>query len=99
MEPGERPVDAAARELKEELGLQPPPGVLEPSLVVEHLWNFRRDTVHFFEWRVREAPAFAVDRRELVEARFFTLEEARRLQIAPHMRDYLALKASELTEG
>lgn len=91
----ELPLHAAVRELKEELGLDAPAAALRPSLVVEHLWNNRRDTVHFFEWRLENVPAFQVDRRELVEARFFTLLQAQALQIAPHLRDYFRMKEGE----
>jgi 8-oxo-dGTP pyrophosphatase MutT (NUDIX family) len=88
VEAGEEPLEAARRELHEELGLAVPEGALQPSLVVEHFWNNRHDTVHFFEWRLEREPAFEVDRRELVEARFFSQEETRFLQLAPHLRDY-----------
>ncbi len=98
VEPGRAPIDAAARELREELGLEPPQGALTPSLVVEHLWisGATPCTSSSGAWRrlrLRSGPPGA--RR----GAFFPINEARGLRIAPHVRDYLALKASASSPG
>ena len=38
-----------------------------------------------------------VDNREVVEARFFTLKEARSLDLAPHLLDYFETRTAALT--
>ncbi len=67
---GEAPLDAARRELREELGLDVRPDdlVLAREMVVD--WDFRRDHVRVFELRLRAEPLIRIDNREIVAARF-----------------------------
>lgn len=89
----EAPVDAAVRELTEEIGLRLEPEDLRPALVTEHFWFNRHDTVHLFEAQMAHRPKLTLDNRELVEARFFDLENAQTLEMAPHLQDYFRAKA------
>src|SRR4051812_12629468 len=68
VEPGEHPLDAAVRELSEELGLELHAEELRLALVVEHLWNNRHDRVHLFEAQLAEWPTIKVENREVIEA-------------------------------
>lgn len=97
--PGEQPVEAACRELREELGLHLDPGALAFALEAEHLWNSRRDRVWFFEATIRPGLELSVDGRELVEARWFAWEEARGLETSPHIQDYLAWRGGDCHTG
>jgi 8-oxo-dGTP diphosphatase len=90
----ETPVQAAVREISEELGLQVSPEELHLVLVVEHVWENRHDKVHIFEVQLPEAPKVEVDNRELVEARFVTPAEAQAFDLAPHLQDYFRMKAA-----
>jgi 8-oxo-dGTP pyrophosphatase MutT (NUDIX family) len=94
VEPGERPLDAAVRELSEELGLRLGAEELRLALVVEHVWNNRHDRVHLFEAQLPEWPTITVDNREVSAARFVSLAEAQSLDMGPHLRDYFQLKAA-----
>ncbi len=88
--PGESPADAACRETLEEVGLALTPGDLTLALDVEHVFRFRRDRVRIFACEMAHAPHIAIDQREVVEAAWFTPEEALRLPLIPHLRDYFA---------
>lgn len=89
---GEAPAAAAARELREEVGLELPPGALRPALEVEHFWQYRHDRVHVFEAELAAAPALRLDNREVVEARFIDPESIDPAALLPHLRDYLAAR-------
>ena len=64
---GEEPVEAARRELAEEVGVHAPVGELMP--VYADLW------LRIFEYRPGHEPEVAVDRFEVVEARFVEFDE------------------------
>ena len=67
---GEEPREAARRELQEELGLDVRPDdlVLAREMAVD--WDFRRERVRVFEFRLRGEPVLRIDNREIVGARF-----------------------------
>jgi len=87
---GEPPVQAAVRELHEEVGLAVAPEalafveelVLEARLVTDH--------VHVFELRLDDEPRLAIDEREVVWAGFEPPERARERPLLPVVRRYLA---------
>jgi 8-oxo-dGTP pyrophosphatase MutT (NUDIX family) len=93
IEGSEFPVDAAVREVSEELGLQLSGDVLHLALISEHYWDNRHDRVHLFETQLSELPAIELDNREIVGARFVTLAEALSFDLPPYLRDYFRLKA------
>ena len=90
----ECPVQAAIREASEELGLQLTLQDLRHVLAIERLWNNRRDMVQIFEVELPASPKLEIDNREIVEARFVTLEEALSLHLAPHLHDYFQIRAA-----
>jgi len=85
---GESPAEAAARETAEEVGIRISPAELELALDVEHPFRFRRDRVRIFRWDSPDLPAVGIDHREVIEAAWFTPEEARKLPLIPHLKDY-----------
>lgn len=94
---GESPTRAAIREASEELGVHLTIEELHPALAVEHFWNNRRDMVQFFEAQLSSLPNLEIDNREIVEARFVTLDEARSLDLAPHLNDYFEMRTSAIS--
>ncbi len=93
IEAHETPVQAAVREVSEELGLRISPEAMSLVLVTEHFWENRHDKVYIFEMHLADMPRIQIDNRELVEARFVTLAEAESLNLAPFLRDYVRMKA------
>ena len=85
---GESPAEAACREALEEVGVSLRPAELTLALDTEHRFRFRRDRVRIFATERTSAPEIAIDRREVVEAAWFTPEEALELPLIPHLRDY-----------
>lgn len=78
--------EAARRELEEEVGIRVELSELEPALVVEGPWEGKRDRVEIFELGLPRRPAFEVDHREVVEARFFAPGRALELELFPPVR-------------
>jgi 8-oxo-dGTP diphosphatase len=87
---GERPLDAALRELAEELAVTLPPPALslawEGSVRFEH----RDDAITIWEGRLDHRPEVTADGREIVWAGWMTADEARAVRLLPHLRAYLA---------
>lgn len=87
--PDEPEVEAAARELREEVGIDLDPARLAPAWQGSVAFEFRQDTVTIFDARVDPAPSPTVDQREIVWADWVPREEALRLALLPHVRAYL----------
>lgn len=85
--------DEAARELREEVGLDLPLDLLidRGALEVEH--SYVCDHVRFFEVEFDTEPALQIDNREVVEARFATPAELEGLELWVPLRVYLARSA------
>jgi 8-oxo-dGTP pyrophosphatase MutT (NUDIX family) len=81
---------AAARELREEVGIQVQPKRLVHAYHGTHLFEHRQDTLDIYELEVDAAPVVRVDDREVVQAEFHTPDEALDMQIVPHLEEYLA---------
>ncbi len=84
---GETPEAAARRELGEEIGLSP--DSLAPAGQVRGVWDGRPDTVDFFTLRLARLPALRLDNREIVAARLWPLDEARRVPVTGPVALYL----------
>ena len=68
IESGETSIDAATRELREELGLVVT--LQGAPTVVTGAWESRPETVDIFDLTLSTQPALRVDGREVIEARF-----------------------------
>ncbi len=86
---GEDPRTAAARELREEVGLHVAPDRLLAVREVACLSDHRPTRTHLFELHLRAAEAPRPDGREVVEARFVTAAEALGLGLPALMAEYL----------
>ncbi len=90
VEPGEAPVAAALRELREETGIAAPPDALGPPRSYRYRDLSRRVTNHVFAWHPAAAPEPVVDRREIVWAGLLTRAELAAARLSPLVRLYLA---------
>lgn len=89
--PDESPVEAARREVLEEIGLDVPTSALRPMFSRYYKFEDHDDTVDVFEL-VLDAPiALHTDRREILSAEFIPLAEAVNRQLVPQVRDYVEL--------
>ncbi|MEM6297024.1 MAG: NUDIX domain-containing protein [Myxococcota bacterium] len=86
---GESPEQGAARELREEVGVQVSPSDLRLAYSDTKLYENRRDHVTICEVQLEHAIELAVDNREVVWAGFRRPSEVIALPIVPHLREYL----------
>jgi len=87
---------AAARELREEVGIHAQPKRLVHAYHGTHLFEHRQDTLDIYELEMDEAPNVQVDDREVVRAEFHTPEEALGMEIVPHLEEYLARRMTQV---
>jgi len=80
---------AAARELREEVGVLVEPSWLHEVFETTSTDEYKRDHVYFFEWEVAVEPEVHVDRREVTWGAFVDAAEALKLPLAPVVRAYL----------
>ena len=86
---------AAARELREEVGITVQPKRLVHAYHGTHLFEHRKDTLDIYELEVDDPPNVQVDDREVVRAEFHTPSEALDMRIVPHLEEYLSRRLSE----
>jgi len=86
---GEDPVDAACRELHEEVGLTATPAALRLAWEQVAMWDFRRDHVRIYELELPAAPVPRPDRREVSEAMFLHPDALLAAPLPVFVRDYL----------
>jgi len=86
---------AAARELREEVGIIVQPKRLVHAYHGTHLFEHRKDTLDIYELEVEDEPKVLVDEREVVRAEFHTPDEALNMQIVPHLEEYLARRLGQ----
>ncbi len=80
---GEKPVEAAIRELQEEVGVQVIADDLTLVFQAEHFWENRRDNVSIFILETSEKPQITVDNREVLSAKFYPPVQALALDLFP----------------
>jgi 8-oxo-dGTP diphosphatase len=80
----------AARELREEVGIEVQPKRLVHAYHGTHLFEHRKDTLDIYELEVDDEPTIQVDDREVVLAEFHTPDEALGMKIVPHLEEYLS---------
>jgi 8-oxo-dGTP pyrophosphatase MutT (NUDIX family) len=86
---------AAARELREEVGITVQPKRLVHAYHGTHLFEHRKDTLDIYELEVEDLPQVQVDDREVVRAEFHTPDEALNMRIVPHLEEYLARRLGQ----
>ncbi|MEM7678845.1 MAG: NUDIX hydrolase [Myxococcota bacterium] len=74
---------AAVRELKEEINLEVSLDRLVPTYDQVREWEGKQDRVEIFTLEVDAPPRVEIDRREVIAAGFYTVQEARRLRLFP----------------
>ncbi len=95
--PGESPEEGAARELREEVGVEVSASDLRLAYSETKPYENRRDHVTICEVQLDEPITVTVDNREVVWAGFRRPDEVLALPIVPHLRDYL--KAVRESDG
>ncbi len=93
---GERPDQAAARELFEEVGIAAEPGALRFARKIVSTNGYAEDHAHFFELRLDAPCDPRIDGREVVWAAFLTRDEAIASGVVSVVRLYLSEPGPEL---
>lgn len=88
VEAGESASEAVMREMDEEIGVRIRVDDLRFVRDITFNFRYRCDRISLFEWHPTKMPRVEMDEREIVETKWFALEEARRLLLLPHLEDY-----------
>jgi 8-oxo-dGTP pyrophosphatase MutT (NUDIX family) len=89
---------AAARELREEVGINVQPKRLVHAYHGSHVFEHRQDTLDIYELEVDTEPKVQVDNREVVRAEFHTPDDALCMKIVPHLDEYLSKRIAQATD-
>jgi len=89
---------AAARELREEVGINVQPKRLVHAYHGTHVFEHRQDTLDIYELEMEAEPNVQVDNREVVRAEFLMPAEALSMQIVPHLDEYLSKRIARATD-
>lgn len=86
---GEQPVDAALRELREEVGIEA--SVKDISFWGQYisLVEYKRDHINLFELELANPPRYTLDNREVSWGSICSPEEALAMNLFPALRVYL----------
>ena len=94
IEPGEEPVEAARRELAEEVGISATTDALVATQEFELRHYSARNRTFFWELRLAERPPLEIDRREIVWAGFVAARDLPSRNLVPELRRYLELQGA-----
>lgn len=86
---GENPVEAAARELKEEIGIVADPRQLNKICTIKEVFNYKRETINCFELILSDPPNIRLDHREVIWAEFLSLPKALNLELSSPVNKFL----------
>ncbi len=93
----ETALQAAMRELKEEVNISVSTELLKLALDITHDWEGKRDHVDIFSIELTERPDIKVDNREVIDAGFFTSDDALKLNLFPPLRQHIEIYKSQIT--
>jgi ADP-ribose pyrophosphatase YjhB (NUDIX family) len=96
---GEAPIDAALRELREEVDIEARPEQLHFVAEIVSEAGYAEDHAHFYELLCEERPAVTIDRHEVVWADFIPPEEALEEGVVDVVRQYLSRKRLPSSAG
>ncbi len=97
--PAEFDPNAAARELREEVGVVVAPKRFRHAHRCSHSFEFRKDTVDIYQVELDALPELHVDEREVIWAGWNTPAEALQLELLPYLRDYLGKRYSPMASS
>ncbi len=92
-------VNAARRELLEEVELDLPVAAFKKVFDVVNYTEFKKDQISLFEVHLDEVPKLTADGREVIWLGFRSLSDALELPLFPAVRDYLLQQKRATADG
>ena len=93
---GESDIDAAVRELSEEVGLSLCPDDLSLFQGFICREEYKTDKSVVFETHLKDLPSLNIDRREVTHAEFVDMKDAAHRELASIAQQYMARKVADL---
>lgn len=94
IEKSESPIEAAQRELNEEVGLNLPVSKLKLAAKKIVYSEFKQDHIYLYETHLKRQPDLKLEGYEVVWSKFMRPQDALKLPLSPAIRDYLAEHAN-----
>lgn len=86
---GEKPAEAAVREISEEVGIRAATDQLKSMDTLQGTFRFKRETIHCYELRLASPPDVHLDFKEVVWYDFLPLEKALDMNLSGPVKFFL----------
>lgn len=96
VERGELPVDAAVRELREEVAICVDVDQLSAGKKIVSHAEYKRDTCYFFEVHLDARPEVRIDNREIIAAHFVSFDAVSAFALTDTARQFFEWKRAQL---
>ena len=89
---GETPLEAAAREVKEEVGIFLTHDQMLFRKVILNTSEYKKDHIHLFECRLSKLPKVVIDNREVVDFSWLSRSDIREFPLFDPIKEFLLLE-------
>ena len=86
---GEEPIEAAVREVKEEVGINLEAQQVNFIKVILNTTEYKKDYIHLFDYRMKSFPRVKIDDREVVDYKWIKVSDAKDFPLFHPIKKFL----------